>query len=528
MGMYLNPGSLAFERARNSEIYVDKTGLIACTNEVLNTEQNCLCVSRPRRFGKTMGMNMLAAYYDCTVDGAAIFQGLKIAEDENFSRYANKFNVVRINMLEFLGSSALSIEDGLRSFQEELIFDILEEYPDFRYRDKTNLRRVMWDVFRYSKKQFVILLDEWDCPFRERQKDTEGQKQYLDFLRDWLKNQDYVALAYMTGILPAKKYGKHSALNMFVEYSMEDPWKLAEYVGFTADEVKALCERFQLDYQSMTNWYDGYSFPLAGEVYSPWSVVQACKRGRVGNYWNKTESYEALKIYISMNFDGLKEIILRLMIGERQRINTGSFVNDMTTFSCVDDVLTLLIHLGYLGYDIDRQEVFIPNNEIRTEFANSVQTMDDMSVVARAIKASDDLLDATLRLDAERVAEGIEAAHLETSLLQYNDENALSYTVGLAYYTAKRKYNIVREMPMGRGFADLVFIPRPNHTDLPAMVVELKWDETADTAIAQIKKRNYDGALKDYSGKILLVGISYNPDSKAEDYKKHRCVIEEM
>ena len=529
MGMYVNPGSMAFEMAKKSEIYVDKTGLIGELNKAVNTEQRFLCISRPRRFGKTMGMNMLSAYYDCTVDGAGVFAGLKVAVNQaGFAEYANKFNVIRVNMLQFFGAEIDSVAEAVRSFKEEIIEDIIEEYPDFKYRNRQDLTRVMWDAFRYGKKQFVILLDEWDCLFRERQSDTEGQKLYLDFLRGWLKNQDYVALAYMTGILPVKKYGKHSALNMFREFSMEDPWKLAKYVGFTADEVQALCDRYHLDYQSCKAWYDGYSFPYAVEIYSPWSVVEACKRGRVENYWNKTESYEALKVYISMNFEGLREIILRLMAGERQKISTGSFVNDMTTFACADDVLTLLLHLGYLGYDIDNKEVFIPNNEIRSEFANSVQTMDDMSVVAKAIKASDDLLSATLQADAEAVAAGIEKAHLETSHLQYNDENALSYTVGLAYYTAKSKYNIIREMPSGKGFADLVFIPRPNHAELPAMVVELKKNKSAEAAIDQIKKGEYVKSLEGYTGTVLLVGISYNPDSATEGYKEHHCVIEQL
>ena len=521
MGMYVNPGSRAFEKAVNSEIYVDKTGLIEYLNSVVNTEQSFICISRPRRFGKTMGMNMLAAYYDCTVDAASVFNGLSIIADrKTFDAHANKYIVIKLEMTK-LSQGLTTIGELIAHIKTVITRDLFRIYPRLDYLDKDSLQDTMYDVYSQTGKQFVILIDEWDSVIRERQHDTEGHKQYLDFLRYWLKNQDYVALAYMTGILPVKKYGKHSALNMFREFSMEDPWKLAEYVGFTSDEVLELCERYDMDYQNCKAWYNGYSFPYAKEIYSPWSVVEACKRGRMGNYWNKTETYEALKVYISMNFEGLKEIVLRLMAGEHQQIETGSFVNDMTTFACVDDVLTLLVHLGYLAYDIEKKEVFIPNNEIRQEFANSVQTMEDMTVVAKAIRASEMLLEATLNGEATAVATAIEAAHLETCHLQYNDENALSYTVGLAYYTAKRKYTVVRELPAGKGFADLAFIPRPNHADLPPMIIELKWDNTAETAIAQIKNKKYAGALQGY-GKVLLVGISYDKKTR-----EHRCVIEE-
>jgi len=257
------------------------------------------------------------------------------------------------------------------------------------------------------------------------------------------------------------------------------------------------------------------------EVYNPRSVVSVMENGTFDNYWNRTETFEALKIYIDLNFDGLREAVIALMAGERHHINTKNFANDMSTFQDKDDVLTLLIHLGYPGYDFSTSSVFIPNQEILSEYASSVRS-GDWSCVAKAVKASEELLACTLDMEEEKVARSIEAAHLETSHLTYNDENALAYTISLAYYTARRKYLVVREFPTGKGFADLVYLPRPTHPELPAMIIELKWNKSTRAAIDQIKERQYVHALTGYKGRILLVGISYDKSTK-----KHSCKIEE-
>lgn len=269
-----------------------------------------------------------------------------------------------------------------------------------------------------------------------------------------------MALAYMTGILPIKKYGTHSALNMFTEFSMEHPDQMAQFVGFTEDETKNLCLRYGMDFEECRAWYDGYSFPNCPHVYSPKSVVDAMINGRFGSYWNKTETYEALQGYIDLNEDGLRDAVVKMMGGGRQKINTGTFQNDMTTFTSADDVMTLLVHLGYLGYDSEEEEVFIPNNEVLQEYVNATKQGDAWQPVSQAVRASDELLQAVFDGRADDVAAGVEKAHVETSQIQYNDENALSYTLSLAFYSARRYYNIIREMPAGKGFADLVFVPR--------------------------------------------------------------------
>ena len=414
------------------------------------------------------------------------------------------------------------MEKLIERVKKLVLRELKAEYPDVDYFDDTDLVESMQDIYREKKSQFVVIIDEWDCIFREYKQNKEAQEKYLDFLRDLLKDKTYIHLAYMTGILPIKKYGTHSALNMFDEFSMIDPGPLASYVGFTEEEVESLCRQYDADMAEVKSWYDGYSFEGEASVYSPRSVVNCMRLGKIENYWNQTETFEALQIYIDMNFDGLKDDVISMIAGEKIPVNTGSFTNDMTTFRTEDDVLTLLIHLGYLGYDNSEKCVFIPNNEIRGEYVNAV-SVSDWGEVSKALKNSADVLNAIWQERADLVAEGIEQAHFETSHIQYNDENALSYTISLALYAARNFYNMYRELAGGKGFADIVYIPRKKYPDKPAMVVELKWDQDAAGAIRQIKEKQYCESLKEYQGNLLLVGINYDRKTK-----KHTCVIEKF
>ena len=520
MGIYLNPGNSMFRRARNSEIYVDKSKLIAYTNKVLGTEQQYLCVSRPRRFGKSMAANMLAAYYGKGCDSRELFQGLAIETETSFEEHLNKYHVIFLNMQDFL-SREHEINQMKALMEKAIRRDLLKAFPDIDYLDREDLIEVLQEIYAEHNIPFIFIIDEWDCIFRENRDNKEAQKIYLDFLRNLLKDKPYVGLAYMTGILPVKKYGSHSALNMFDEYSMIEPGDLAGCVGFTESEVSELCKRYDMDFAETRRWYDGYCFEDEQHIYSPRSIVCAMRFKRFSTYWNKTETFEALRDYIVMNFDGLKDTVIELLSGTHKEVNTQTFTNDMTTFSSVDDVLTLLIHLGYLGYDFATEEVFIPNYEVATEFVNAISVA-GWEEVMRAVKRSDELLQATWNKNAAEVAQGIEEAHFETSVLKYNDENSLSCVISLAYYSARIYYTIFRELPTGKGYADIVFLPRKNYQDKPAMIVELKWNQTAQGAISQIKERRYVKALEGYSGNILLVGISYDKDSK-----KHECKIED-
>ncbi len=520
MGIYLNPNGVDFQEALNSEIYVDKSGLIEYTNIVLRTKQKYICVSRPRRFGKLMAAEMLTAYYSRGCDSREMFSKLKIAKTEAFDKHLNKYNVIHINMVNFLSESH-NMKEMIEFIEEDLIDELKNEYPDVCYPKRQNLIKVIAAIFAQTNIPFIFIIDEWDCVIRVHKNDSDSQAKHLDFLRNLLKDQSYVSLAYMTGILPIKKYGEHSALNMFTEVSMTDPREYAEFTGFTESEVKQLCDEYKMPFDETKRWYDGYNL-MDVSIYNPRSVVMSMTGGYFNNYWTSTETYEALKVYIEMNFDGLKDKVTQLIAGEKIKINTGKFQNDMTTLRSADDIFTLLVHLGYLTFDFYTNQVWIPNSEVAQEFINSIED-GGWEEVMQAIKVSDELLKATLNCDEEKVAELIDKAHSDnTSILKYNDENSLSCVISLAYYSARKTYTIERELPAGKGFADLVFRPRKNNSN-PAIIVELKYDKSAEGALEQIKNKKYADCLKDYSGEILLVGINYDKESK-----KHSCKIEKI
>ena len=396
MGRFVNSGNSAFQVALNSEIYVDKTGLLAYTNKVMDTTAKFICNSRPRRFGKSITADMLTAYYCKGCSSEEMFSSLEIGQAPGFTKYLNQYDVIRINMQEFL-SQTKNIYELLDRMKRLVLRDLKREYPNVDYFDDTDLIESMQDVYQETNCPFVVIIDEWDCVFREYQQDKKAQEEYLDFLRDFLKDKVYVALAYLTGILPIKKYGTQSALTDFTEFTMLEPGPLAPYVGFTEDEVKKLCTGHHMDYEEMRRWYDGYYFDEIGHVYNPNSVIKAVFCGKYSNYWTQTETYESLRIYIDLNFDGLKECLVDMLGGKRCRVDIGSFQNDMTSMKSRDDVLTLLVHLGYLGYDADNKEVYIPNEEIREEFIRAIKNGRRQELV-KAIQLSDHLLKATINL----------------------------------------------------------------------------------------------------------------------------------
>jgi hypothetical protein len=301
---------------------------------------------------------------------------------------------------------------------------------------------------------------------------------------------------------------------------MLNPGPFAEYFGFTENEVQEICDKYDMDFSEMKRWYDGYV--LKGlHVYNPKSVVNAVTYERVDNYWTQTVAFESLRGYICMNFEGLRDDVVKALTGEKCSVDILEFENDMTSFGSKDDVITALIHLGYLAYDADSKEAYIPNEEVRTAFAKTIART-DWTPVVQAIKNSDRLLKLTWNKMADEVTECISEIHMEnTSILEYNDENALSCVIRLAYYNAINDYTIIRELPSGMGFADIVFIPR-KLSNKPAMVVELKYNKDAQSAIRQIKEKKYVKSLEEYQGNLLLVGINYDKETKT-----HECVIEE-
>ena len=514
MGIYLNPENVDFQEVLNSKIYVDKSELIQYTNSVLRTTQKYICVSRPRRFGKSMAANMLTAYYSRGCDSRRLFQGLKIAMHPDFEKHLNQYNVIHLNMRDYLTESE-NMKQLIQFVEDDLLDELQQEFSDLRMPRRKTLVKVLEQAFAQYKIPFVFIIDEWDCIFRVHKSDAASQKDYLDFLRNLLKDKSYIALAYMTGILPIKKYGEHSAINVFYEYSMTDASPIEEFTGFTEQEVRQLCEQYNMPFSETKKWYDGYCVDGVS-IYNPKSVVEAMLRGKFSNYWTQTETYEALKIYIQSNEFGVQDVILKLLAGEKEKIDTTTFSNDMVTFATKDDVLTLLVHLGYLTYNADTKEIWIPNDEVMEQFISTVKVMGWGSVVT-ALETSEKLLQATLSGDEETVAELIEQAHQANAfILKYNDENALSCVISLAYYSAQKNYTLHREMPAGKGFADIVFEPNRN-CNLPAMIVELKWGHSAEEAI-----EHYLDCLQNYHGEVLLVGVNYDKE------KRHTCKIERV
>ena len=526
MGTYLNPGNSGFERIIKDD-YEDKTGLISLINETIGTTKNLTCVSRPRRFGKSYAAQMLCAYYDKTCDSHELFKNYEISGDRSYEDHIGKYDVIYLDLTNLLGNVK---PDELISFIIENVTDeIMTSYPSIK-RGKT-FDQTLINCTEYTGNKFIMIIDEWDAPIRET---PEIETEYLRFLRMLFKSSGTTAkifaAAYMTGILPIKKDGSQSAISDFREYSVLMPGKFAGYVGFTEEEVITICKKRGQSFDKMKLWYDGYTIGKEHSVYNPFSVMQAAETGIYTSYWKNTSAAETLMTYIDMDQDGLQDDIARLIAGEAIVVNTDSFRNDTSTFTCKDDVLTLLIHLGYLTYELvqdsyDDEDTLtgiarIPNEEVRTEFETILRKSVHKDLVA-LVKRSDQLLQDTLQGNSEEVAKAIALVHeSEYAPTFYNNEQSLRYVVKMAYISCVDQYDKIEELPSGHGLADIVFLPK-RRSALPAMVVELKWNKSAEGAIAQIKEKNYPRILENYGGEIVLVGVNYD-----EKTKIHSCTIQ--
>lgn len=417
MGIYLNPGNENFKSALRSEIYVDKSLLLKYTNSVVDTEQRCLCVSRPRRFGKSITADMLAAYYGKDCDSSGMFAELKISTDKSYKEHLNQYHVIHVDMNTFChkrdAATRLEItaSQAVDLFHMEVIKELRKQFGECVKEDAADLPTVLADVNDVLGEKFVIIIDEWDTIFRENKLDTKAQDAYIDLLRGLFKNatsKKFLKLAYITGILPVKKYGTESALNNFDEFTMIQADPLEKYVGFTENEVRELYQKYEMSFEEAKGWYDGYVLGDHVHIYNPKSVVDSLRRKRISNYWTSTETYESLKTYIGMNYEGLKDAVVSMISGGRIRIDTGTFENDMVHFASRDDVLTVLIHLGYLAYEAEQGEVYIPNEEVRSAFVRAVKK-NKWDKVTQAIEASDMLLKATWSQDEQAVARAVDS-----------------------------------------------------------------------------------------------------------------------
>ena len=524
MGVFVNPGNEAFAVALNSEIYVDKTELLTYTNKVMNTLQGYICNSRPRRFGKSITANMLTAYYSKGCSSREMFSNLGISKAEGFEKHLNQYDVLHWD-IQWCMEPAGGPEKIVSYISEQTISELKEYYPRILPEKIRSLPESLSRINAATGTKFIVIIDEWDVLIRDEASDVRTQEEYINFLRAMFKGTEptkYIQLAYLTGILPVKKEKTQSALNNFKDYSMLHAGPIAPYVGFTEAEVQKLCEEYGHEFEEVKRWYDGYQIGTY-HVYNPNAVVNLMLEGEFQSYWSGTASYEAIVPLINMDFDGLRGAVIEMLSGDHVPIDITSFQNDTVSFANKDDVLTYLIHLGYLAYDRTFKTAFIPNEEIRQEMILATKRKKWNELISFQ-KESEQLLRDTLQMDGDAVAKEIEKIHREyVSVIQYNNENSLSSVLSIAYLSAMQYYfKPIREFPAGRGFADFVFIPKPEFQKFyPALVVELKWNKDVKTALDQIKDRKYPDSVACYAGELLMVGINYN-----EKTKEHECRIE--
>lgn len=523
MARYINKGNEGFRNSLNGE-YVDKTGLIAVVNRTLNTERRYSCVTRCRRFGKSMAANMLGAYYDKSCDSKALFEGLEIAGDTSFDRFLNAFPVIKLDITDFTTKYS-GDRNIVKHIQKALKDELMESYPNVKCNAGDDLMDVLTNIVAYTKEKFIFIIDEWDAICREFDSASGVMDDYVNLLRRLFKggsSSDVFAGAYMTGILPIKRYNTQSALNNFREYSVVMPGKMDRFFGFVPSEVERLTEKGDVSVDELRDWYDGYHIGKEPSVYNPYSVIEAISRGFCESFWSSTSAYDSISTYVGMNYEGLKDDIIYMLSGGHCDVDTTGFENDPAMVKTKDDVLTILIHLGYLAYDWDNKQCYIPNKEVALQMEKAVKACGWQHLNA-ALDASKRLLADTLDMNEGAVAHGIDVAHDDnTSILSYNDENSLACVVSIAYYYARNSYIVHRELATGKGFADVVMIPRRG-IKYPALVIELKCDRSADAAIDQIHRKLYPVKISEYSGEMLLVGINYDKKTKA-----HTCKIEKI
>ena len=521
--MFVNVDNRLFQRVRNSE-YVDKSELIALTNNVIDTEEQFICVTRPRRFGKSVTVKMLNAYYSKGCDSKALFSDLKIASSPDFEKHLNQHDVIYLDMTEFADN-----KDNGNMYLENLDTDVVSElkdtYPECFDKDKDySLPEAIFCL----KKRFIFIIDEWDFVFREYPNNTNLHKNFIDLLRALFKGvgENFVELVYMTGILPIARYNTQSALNNFNEYTILKSSNYSQYYGFTENEVKTLCEKYQLDFETAKFWYNGYKVGEY-EIYNPNSIKKLITRREFQSYWSYTSAYGIVTEAINQNFEGLKDDIIRLCSGSTisiSRPEIKSFNTADLKFKNKVAIYIYLVHLGYLGYDDADATIYVPNEETRVELLNSVKE-NHWPKFESALKLSEQVVAATYNKDSETVATLLSKFHEgKVPALEYNNESALRYVVLMAYLATERDYMApLNEFPTGKGFADIVYLPMSaNAKDKPAIIIELKKDASAKIALEQIKERDYVSRVKEYTDNILLIGINY--DSKN---KQHSCVIEE-
>lgn len=518
MGIYLNPGNETFAQMSSDPYYVDKTGMLAVLNDFIDKGNKYICISRPRRFGKTVTGNMISAYYSKKCDSSQLFSRLKISSGPGYEEKRNKYNVIKIDMnSEYQG--AVIKEKLISRLTMKIKRELSREFPNVKLTEEDSLAESLVEIYAVTGETFIILIDEYDVMVREKVEEKLFLE-YLSFLNGLFKSDTLrpaISLAYLTGILPVVRDKIQSKLNNFEEYTMLDALELTEYVGFTSEEVKTLCAKHGVEYQECKNWYDGYH-QNGYEIYNPQSVVKLVSTKKFRNYWGMTSSYQVIADRIKANFKGIKDDIIKMLSGESVDVNVTRYINTMDSFVDKADVFTYLIHLGYLAFNIEDGTCRIPNREIRTEWVNAISANSEYEVTNHIIESSKELLKETLAGNENAVAQALDASHIHvTSNRSYNNEDALASAIYLAYLYALNEYTAIKEVTAGKGFADVVYIPLD--ASKTALVIELKRNDSAESGIEQITSKRYFDCLSQYKGNLLLVGINYDEQTKTHEAK---------
>lgn len=499
--------------------YVDKTKMISIFNNIMDEyEHRYVCVTRPRRFGKSLNALMLASYYTKNLDMHETFEPLNIHNCKSYENHLNKHNVIYISF-NTKNVQFKTYEEYRDYFIEGLIEDMQELCPEVNPKDP--LSTIFDEVYTKLDTKFIFIIDEWDYIFNNDMYTKDDRKNFLEFLEGLLKDRAYVQLAYMTGILPIAKYSSGSSLNMFMEYDALGDSLYGDYFGFLEEEVEELCKKqTAVSMDELREWYDGYYTDDGKHIYNPRSVVYALTNGKCKSYWTNTGKMNELAEYINIEVDGLKQAVLDMLAGNPiETVLNGYDAESRDIINSDNLALSAMTILGFLSY-YDYQ-LKIPNRELMMEFREMV-AISNGSAFKDIIKNSEHILQATLDKDEEKLAELIEETHnIYDSYFEYGTENALSCVITVAYLSARKKYVIKREDVGALGRADFSFYPlRSNNT---AFIIELKKDKKPEEAIQQIKERKYFIPFKNYTGTKLLVGIAYDTNTK-----KHSVKIEEL
>ena len=540
MGIYVNPGNTKFIKKLNSKIYVDKSLMINELNELIETDDGFVCMSRARRFGKTMMTNLMSAYYSKNCDSREIFERLKLSKQEGWDRYLNSINVIQIDLQSFY-SDAKDKSQTIQILQNNVVEELREQFPNVEVPTSSSIAKALSIIHKELSETFVIIIDEYDVLIRDKNVPASLCNEYIEFLNALFKSnttQEAISLAYLTGILPILRETVQSKLNNFAEYTMLKPGPFAQYFGLTSKEVKEICQKHNVDFEMCKLMYDGYSFKKSrkelcqpdddGEplihIFNPYSVVQAVTQDEFSNYWTTTSALESITLYIDANIAGIQDDIKSMLKEEKGiKINVRLYNNNVEHFTTKDEVFTYLIHLGYLAYDPTNGTCHIPNGEIKQAWLDIISKSTGFEAIRQMLDTGRALIEATENGDFEAVAKALDDSHADISNpLTYNRESSMQSAILMAYFYARKDYLVFSELASGSGYADVVLVP--TFVQKPVIIIELKKDGEPSTAIEQIKTQNYAHTFRYHSGReAVLVGVTYDAESK-----QHRCLIERV